>query len=49
MVKLVLLVAVIVLGIDALVYDGSYTQAAWNEISIVIDDIRNNRADERPA
>ncbi|RST84548.1 hypothetical protein EJC49_20105 [Aquibium carbonis] len=31
--RLLLLIAVIALGVDALKYDGAYTQSAWREIS----------------
>ncbi len=42
MVKLILLVLVVAFGLDALLYDGAYTQAAYHELSIVIQDIRAN-------
>ena len=32
--RLILLLAVIALGADALLYNGSYTQAAWREASV---------------
>jgi len=31
--RLLLLIAVIALGVDALKFDGAYTQSAWREIS----------------
>jgi hypothetical protein len=31
--RLILLLAVLALGADALLYDGSYTQAVWREAS----------------
>jgi hypothetical protein len=32
--RLILFLAVIALGADALLYNGSYTQAAWREASV---------------
>ena len=46
MIKLVLLVAVIALGLDALLYDGAYTQMAYYEISALVQDIRSDTGDE---
>jgi hypothetical protein len=37
--RLILLLAVIALGTDALLYNGSYTQAAWREASVHVDRI----------
>lgn len=34
--RLILLLAVIALGADALMYNGSYTQAAWREASVQV-------------
>jgi hypothetical protein len=42
MIKLILLVLVVAFGMDALLYDGSYTQAAYHELSAVFQDIRAN-------
>ena len=33
MIRLILLIAVVALGADALLNNGAYTQAAWREIS----------------
>ena len=33
MIRLILLLAVIALGADAILNDGAYTQAAWREVS----------------
>lgn len=35
--RLILLLAVIALGADALLYNGAYTQAAWREASVHVD------------
>jgi len=35
--RLLLLLAVIALGTDALMYNGSYTQAAWREASVHVE------------
>jgi hypothetical protein len=35
--RLILLLAVIALGADALMYNGSYTQAAWREASVQVE------------
>jgi hypothetical protein len=32
--RLILVLAVIALGVDALRYNGAYTQAAWRELSV---------------
>jgi hypothetical protein len=35
--RLILLLAVLALGTDALLYNGSYTQAAWREGSVQVE------------
>jgi hypothetical protein len=35
--RLLLLLAVIALGTDALLFSGSYTQSAWREVSSLIE------------
>lgn len=35
--RLLLLIAVIALGTDALLYSGAYTQAAWQAASVQVD------------
>jgi hypothetical protein len=40
--RMLLLVAVIALGADALLYNGAYTQAAWREGSIQIEKLLAN-------
>ena len=37
MVRLLLFLAVIALGTDALLYNGAYTQAAWREGSVQVE------------
>ncbi len=40
--RMLLLVAVIALGADALLYNGAYTQAAWREGSIQVEKLLAN-------
>lgn len=35
--RLILLIAVLALGTDALMYNGAYTQAAWREASVHVE------------
>jgi hypothetical protein len=39
--RLLLLLAVIALGADALMYNGSYTQAAWRGASVQVERLLN--------
>jgi hypothetical protein len=40
--RLLLLIAVVALGTDALLYNGSYTQAAWREGSVQVEKLLAN-------
>lgn len=39
--RLLLLIAVIALGTDALLYSGAYSQAAWQAASVQVDHLLN--------
>jgi hypothetical protein len=43
--RLILLVAVIALGADALLYNGSYTQALWREASVHLGNLAGQAQD----
>ena len=40
--RMLLLLAVIALGADALLYNGAYTQAAWQEGSVQVEKLLAN-------
>ncbi len=41
MVKLVLLVMVFALAVDAIAYNGAYSQTAWHELSALFSEFDN--------
>lgn len=43
--RLILLLAVIALGADALLYNGSYTQALWREASVHLQKLAGHAQD----
>jgi hypothetical protein len=45
MLKVILLLAVIALGADAILNGGAYTRAAWNELSSYVVRIQDTGAD----
>jgi hypothetical protein len=51
--RLVLLLAVVALGVDALYFNGSYTQAAYRETATVVQrisaNLRDGTGETRPA
>jgi hypothetical protein len=47
MIRLILLLAVVALGADAILNNGSYTQAAWRELSSHAVKIQGSGADAK--
>jgi hypothetical protein len=45
--RLILFIAVIALGVDALYHNGAYTQSAFKQASILTEQLRD-RLDDRP-
>jgi hypothetical protein len=43
--RLLLLLVVLALGADALLYNGSYTQAAWREVSVHVSPLLDSARD----
>lgn len=43
--RLILLIAVVALGIDALVFSGAYTQSAWRTLSGEIEELAADISD----
>jgi hypothetical protein len=47
MIRLILLIAVVALGADAILNNGAYTQAAWRELSSYAVNIQGSGLDSK--